>query len=203
MEPPLVVPVVLAAGASQRMGEPKALLDFGGRTALARIVGTCRDAGVADPLVVVGHDSDRVVPEAERLGCAVVVNLDPDQGQGSSLQAGVGALPDEAAAFLIWPVDAPRVSPGTVRALVEAWDASGRPGIAVPRHAGRRGHPALVAAPLAEEFLALDPGRPAHEVIRRDPARVREVDVRDAAVLDRLDSPSDYEAALRADREGN
>jgi CTP:molybdopterin cytidylyltransferase MocA len=178
------------------MGRPKALVDLGGEPALARIVGAYRDAGVGPPLVVVGYDRELVAEAARALGAAVVTNLAPERGQTSSLQEALRRLPPDAEAFFVHPVDAPLVAAWTIRALVSACAGDPRrPAIVLPRHASRRGHPGLFRAAIAPEILALDPSSPASDVIRRDPARVLELDVDDPRVLDRLDTPADVERA--------
>ena len=192
----VVQPVVLAAGASSRMGRPKALLDFSGKSALDRIAQACLEAGTRLPVVVVGHDQEEVAPEAERLGCVVVVNSDPDRGQTSSLQGGLGVLPEGADAFLLYPVDFPLVAASTIRALGAAYEEDEREHeIVLPCHLRKRGHPGFFAAALAEEFLDLHDDQPASEVIHHDLARVLEVDVEDPHVLDRIDTPEAYAAA--------
>jgi nicotine blue oxidoreductase len=181
------------------MGEPKALLRLGGRSALEWIVGCCRDAGCATPLVVTGHHGERTGAEARRLDCSTVNNPLPDRGQLSSLQTGLRSLPERASGFLIWPVDVPLVATETLRALLRAFDGGRGPGpIVLPSHEGRRGHPVLLATALAGELLALDHSRSARDVLRRDPERVQEVVVDDARVLDRLNTPEDLRSLLAA-----
>jgi molybdenum cofactor cytidylyltransferase len=194
-----VHPIVLAAGASSRMGFPKALLRFRGSSALELILGCCRRAGTEDPLVVLGHDKERIAPEAERLGYRVVTNPCPEQGQTSSLKAGVRALEAIAGALLIFPVDQPLVAPATIEALARAWRARRQETpIVVPRHGDRCGHPALLDLTLREEILALGDKQPAHEVIWRVPARMLDLEVDDHHVLDRINTRQEYERTLES-----
>lgn len=186
-----VVAIVLAAGASTRMGRPKALLDYAGESALARIAHTSAAAGLPPPLVVVGFDGEVVRAEAERCGCRVVVNPEPGRGQTSSLQVGIAALAADASGFLIWPVDAPLVSPQTLRALLAV---SGAPEVVLPSHHGRRGHPAFVAAALRARLAALAPDEPASRVIAGQGHGIIEVDVDDPHVLDRINTPAEHAA---------
>lgn len=192
---PELVPLVLAAGASTRMGEAKALLKFGGRSALAHIVATSAAAGLAPPVVVIGYHADVVRAEAEELGCRVAVNPRPERGQTSSLQAGVATLLPTALGFLLWPVDVPLVLRATLAAIV---GASREADVIVPRHGGRRGHPALFARSLTQRFLELAPDEPANTVARRSDVTVREVDVSDPHVLDRINTPEDYQRIAAA-----
>lgn len=201
-----VTPVILAAGESSRMGRAKALLDFGGLTGIGRILATCRKAGLSRPIAVVGHDPEPIRAELAGTEAAVVENADWKRGQTSSIQRGLRALPAGAEAFLLWPVDLPLVAETTVRALLGVWKKRNPfKKIWLPVFEGHRAHPALFDLALAGEFQALGPDSPAHQVVRKDPSRVREVPVSDPYVGAPLNTPQEYERLLaqfakRADR---
>src|SRR5262245_33561677 len=105
----MVPAIVLAAGASSRMGEPKALLRSGGRTFIRRILDTLRDAGVRDAIVVVRPDAEDVIREISlaEIGRAIV-NHDPGRGQLSSLVTALDSIDDpRVVAALVTLVDVP------------------------------------------------------------------------------------------------
>jgi len=183
--------LVLAAGASTRMGSPKALVELGGITALARIVATLRQSGV-EPLVVVVADDHAVAAEARSAGAAVVVNATAASGRTGSIQAGLRALPPERLA-LVAPVDCPLVRASTVRALLAR---AGEAALVRPRFAGRAGHPIVLAAAARDAVLALPPDAPLREWARG--ATRLDVDVDDEEILANLDTPAD--AALARER---
>ncbi len=196
--------VVLAAGRGERLGVvAKALLpDDAGRTFLARIAATAVAAGVPATaiVVVVGAPfGEAVAAEAARLGLAVVVNPDPSRGMASSVAAGFGWLdarhPAGAAArALLWPVDHPAVTAATVAALIEAGATAD---VVVPRHAGRGGHPAVIARAAWPALAACDADEAGARAVLRDPRwRRLDVEVDDAAVVRDVDAPAD----LRGDR---
>src|SRR5205807_144871 len=111
--------IILAAGASSRMGSPKALLEYRGETFINRLVRVLSD--VCDPVIVaLGHHA-RIIEAGTRGHARFVVNPDPDRGQLSSLQTALQALPAEAEAFLFVPVDCPSVEPETVALLLKAF----------------------------------------------------------------------------------
>src|SRR5438067_8801497 len=102
-----VIPIVLAAGASSRMGRPKALLDFDGRTALALALEAM--AGLAPPIIVLGPNRPEIEARVNLSGARVAINPDVSRGQSASLRAALAMLPLEGEAFVFMPVDYPLV----------------------------------------------------------------------------------------------
>jgi molybdenum cofactor cytidylyltransferase len=195
----LIVPIILAAGASSRMGRLKALCDFDGRTCIELALDACREATLAPPIVVLGFHAEtirRCVPFGD---ATVVVNEWAERGQTSSLKAGLGTLPDQAEAFLLYPVDFPLVSAAEVRLLVSAWHERA-PGarIFIPSHERRRGHPVLFDASLRDAFMRLADDSPARAVVDASPEQVSHVDCETPYVLIDMDTPDDYIRCLGA-----
>jgi len=193
-----LTPILLAAGASTRMGRPKALLDFEGRTALELALDSM--AGYGMPVVVLGPNYEEI-EEKTGLGqrsVRGVLNLDSSSGQTDSLKRALAVLPPQASAFFFMPVDFPLVSSADVARLVQAYRESKDPkkSIFVPSHDRKRGHPVLCRRELAAEFLALPPGGSARDVLRRDESRLVHVDFPEAYVLMDMDTPEDYVRCL-------
>ncbi len=192
------VAIVLAAGASTRMGRPKALLPWQGATLLAHQLEQLRRAGIEERIVVVGgSEAAAIADEARRAGAAVAVNERWREGRASSLRAGAAAVPDDADPIVVVSVDQPRPA-SIIRALLAAYGR--RPAAAVvPVHDGSRGHPTLVAGRLLAELRAVcDQDRGLRAVLERHADDVTEAPVdADVIHLD-LNTPEDYEAALRA-----
>jgi CTP:molybdopterin cytidylyltransferase MocA len=193
-----VVAVVLAAGASSRMGRPKALLDFDGTPCLARVLAACRDGGAAGIVLVTSPAGAAV--RALGAGTIEALNEHPERGMLSSIQAGLAKLP-VAAGFLIFPVDFPLVPAGEVQRLIEAFHRRA-PGqrIFIPSYARRRGHPVLVDAALAPEFLALPSDSTARVVISAHEQEIAYVAAADDRVLMDMDTPEDYQRCLERSR---
>lgn len=185
-------PLILAAGASSRMGRAKASLPFGETTALGLILEACADAGLGDPVVVAGAHEGAV--RAAAGGAKVLVNTDWSSGRMASIQVGLQALAEEAP-FLLWPVDVCLPGAGVVEALLSA-RACGPEALGwVPSHDGRRGHPVLLDGSLAARFSALGPDASAREVIRALHAEgtLVHVETDDPSVLMNMNTPEDYE----------
>lgn len=187
----MIAGIILEAGASSRMGTPKALLDYRGETfvgRLVRVLGTsCNPV-----MVVLGYHADvirRQVPAIAK----VVVNPDPARGQLSSLQTGLAALPPEADGFAFIPVDSPAVAEDTVAKLARAFEHRNPFTLfVIPRQAGKRGHPVIAARSIAAEFLALPPTAEAREVVHAHVDRTEYVDVDDSGIFTDVDDPEAY-----------
>jgi molybdenum cofactor cytidylyltransferase len=184
--------ILLAAGESRRMGSPKALLHYHGQTFIGRICTTFLTAGVDELIVVLGARAEeiaRALPVHPAL--RTVVNSRYAQGQLSSLMVGIGALSPESEAAVVNLVDHPMVSSETIKAVIASFRASPLP-IVIASYQGKRGHPVLFSGQVYGEILAAPLDQGAKVVVRKDPARVREVPLDDPGILADIDTPEDY-----------
>lgn len=188
--------LVLAAGLSSRMKQFKPLLPLGGQSVLERVVGLLRQAGAAPVLVVLGHRATELEPVARSLGATPVLNPDYEQGMFSSLRAGLAALPPTCRAFFLLPVDIPLVRPHTLARLRAAWDQERGP-VLHPTFQGRRGHPPLIAASLAEAIVEYQGPGGLRGFWEQAPEMAHEVPVADRFIVRDQDHPEDY-AAMKA-----
>lgn len=188
-----VAAIVLAAGRSTRMGRPKALLPYRGRTFLGWIATAILEAPV-DALVLVrsarGPELAGEVPPDSRIRWAI--NPNPDAQQIDSLAVGLASLGDEFDAAFACLVDHPAVSASTYVKLIESLRAGSR-AIVVPTCGGRRGHPPLFRNSVFAELARSRDAGGARGVIRRDPSRVLEVETGDPGILADIDTPEDYD----------
>jgi molybdenum cofactor cytidylyltransferase len=163
----MIAAIVLAAGASSRMGRPKMLLPYGPGTVLSASIGPLLDAGLDRVIVVLGADAERVrrearLPEDPRL--LVVVNAAWREGMAASLRRGLTDCPT-ADAVLVALGDQPTVGGDVVRRIVTAWTPAHT--LVVPVHGSRAAHPVLFARALFPELRALEGDVGAREVVRR------------------------------------
>ncbi|HEY0283982.1 MAG TPA: nucleotidyltransferase family protein [Vicinamibacterales bacterium] len=193
--------IVLAGGKSSRMGRPKALLPIGssGETFFDRVTSTLLDAGIQDVIVVVGGDAEAIRAGARpRTGVRIVENPDYDQGQLTSLLAGLRAIDAaRATAALVTLVDVPLVSVATVRTLLAARREHGAP-IVRPVSNGRHGHPVIFGRELFDELERADPTQGAKPVVRAHSAEMIEVPIDDEGAFTDIDTREDYEKYIRA-----
>lgn len=189
--------IILAAGASSRMGSPKALLDYRGETFLDRLI---RIMGAAtDPVIaVLGYHAEQI--RAGVRGPAIfAVNPEPERGQLSSLQTGLAALPPEAEGFAFVPMDCPAVREDTVSRLARAFSQRS-PGtlFVIPRCGDQRGHPVFASRRIAEEILALPPSAQARDVVHCYVPQTQYVDVDDPGILADIDDREAYRKLMES-----
>lgn len=189
--------VVLAAGRGARMGRTKQLLPFEGRPLLAGVIETALASAADEVVVVLGHDAEaiRAAVGGASDGARFVVNPNYDEGQATSLIAGLEALDRRADAAVVLLGDQPGVTPADVDAVVSAYLASGAPAARALYESGEAGHPVVIGRVLWDEVCAQRGDVGAREVLRRHADRVLSVALDKPAPRD-VDSPADYEAAL-------
>jgi molybdenum cofactor cytidylyltransferase len=175
--------LILAAGASRRLGQPKQLLRVGGETLLRRTARLALEADCALVLAVLGDAADQMRPELDSPPIHVVFNEKWEEGMGSSLRCGVSALVEvrpKANHLLVLVCDQPRLTADHLRALLRLHHA-GDSLITASYYADRSGVPAIFAAELFPQLQAAQGDRGARELIHRYAARTQIVDWPDGA----------------------
>lgn len=210
--PSRVSAILLAAGRGVRMGggRPKPLLPLAGRPLLHHVLAAALASGLAEVVVVLGHEAEAVgaavaavaapagvaaAPVAAhnpagppRLAC--VVNPRYEEGQGTSVATGVAAAAPGATGYLFLLADQPLVrAPLIDRLLAEHAATPDR--ILVPTCDGRRGNPVLFPADLGPALARLEGDQGGRALLERAGERVRLIDVDDPAALTDLDTPDD------------
>ncbi|MEU0570264.1 nucleotidyltransferase family protein [Nonomuraea sp. NPDC005983] len=171
--------LLLAAGGGARLGRPKALIEYGGERLVDRGVRLLEEGGCHPVVVVLGAATVQV------RGAVTVRNPDWESGMGSSLRAGLAALPPDAESVVVALVDQPFVRPEAVRALI----ASGAE-LAVATYDGRRRNPVLIARRHFAEVAELAVGDVgARPFMRAHPDLVTEVPC--PGDPDDIDTPED------------
>lgn len=195
----MISAIILAAGESKRMGQPKMLLPWGNGTVLTHVISVFREAGVEDILVVTGGARERVEELVADFGGRTVFNEAFQTGEMlSSIQCGIRNLTppslsseERGAAALIGLGDQPQVQAGSVRRVCEAFVET-KSSLVVPSYQMRRGHPWLVARPLWDELLRLEPPQSPRDFLNAHRAGIHYVNMDDPNILADLDTPEEY-----------
>jgi molybdenum cofactor cytidylyltransferase len=194
----MISAVILAAGESKRMGQPKMLLPWGKTTVLGHVISTYRSAGIDHILVVIGGAHEQVEEVVNKSKARSVFNEQYSAGDMlSSLQCGLEALvaqDDEVQAALIGLGDQPQVQARTVQTICQAY-RSQPSRLIVPSYQMRRGHPWLVGSSLWPDLLALTPPRSPRDFLTSHATEIRYMEVDTPSILADLDTPEDYHSA--------
>ncbi len=181
---------------STRMGEPKALLPWVGRSLVEYQLEQLGESRVEGTVVVLGHETEAVMSRVVgRRGVRVAVNREYKRGRASSVVAGVKTVPEDAKAVLILNVDQPRPS-WLIDEVVEG-HLQGRSKITIPVHGGRRGHPTVFDGSLRDEILGItEEGLGLKEVVRMDRDRAGHVEVSSSLIYLDMNTPEEYRVGL-------
>jgi molybdenum cofactor cytidylyltransferase len=188
----MISAIILAAGESRRMGQPKMLLSWGNSTMLGHVISVLKDALKPEALLVVtgaAREDVEAVVEAEGVRSA----FNPRHQHGgmlSSIQVGLSSLNPRAQAALVCLGDQPQVDAQLVLDVVEAYQRTGAQ-LIVPSYQMRRGHPWLLDRSLWSELLTAS-ATSARAFLNRHASEIYYVRVQAPSALQDVDTPEDY-----------
>jgi molybdenum cofactor cytidylyltransferase len=190
--------VILAAGGSSRMGQPKQLLKFRGTSLLRRAIETALAVPTDQVIVVLGHAADKLIPECESTRATVVINDQWQEGVSTSLRGGLAAVGSDARGVFIYPADMPLVTPEALRELAHRQHSSGRPA-AMTEAGGVRGVPVFITRSLFPALMIQEGDVGGAQYLRAHPEAVEAVHFDDPDLIRDVDRPEDYARLLELD----
>lgn len=188
----MISAIVLAAGKSLRMGQPKMALPWGNTTVIGKVIATLMDAGLSDLHVVTG--GNQKVLEDVLIGFPIEFIFNPDINDGemiSSVQAGLKSLGRETIAALIVLGDQPQIETQTIQVIMNDY-LSYRSKIVVPSYQMHRGHPWLIDRSLWGEVLTLKPSATLRDYLNQHQEKITYVNIDTPSIIQDLDTPDDY-----------
>lgn len=194
-----VAAIVLAAGASRRMGRSKMTLPFHGKTVLGTILSTLHQAGVDPLIVVIGGAKEQVEKTLAEMPISVIRAYNPEFERTEmldSLKIGMQALPEDVEAFLIVLGDQPQMQVETVKSILAEYRA-GRHDLIIPSYEMRRGHPWLVSKALWPALNSLTTDQTLRDFLRLQQDHIHYLIVDTPSILKDMDTPEDYQRALK------
>jgi len=188
-----VTGLVLAAGGSRRLGEPKQLLPYGSGTLLDHALETARSGGFDQLIVALGGSSEEVHRQVDLSGADVVDNRDFGEGCSSSIAAALSAIDPRAELMVLMLGDQPGVTPATIDALIAGCDEDTV--LAACHYDDGRGHPLAFGRAVFGDLRELHGDKAVWKLMDRRPDDVVEVRVSGPIPRD-VDTRADYEAVL-------
>lgn len=189
-----VTGLVLAAGASRRLGQPKQLLGYRGSTLLAATISSARDCGFDQLIVTLGAASALVRSSVDLGTVEVIENAEYRTGCSSSIGAALPAVDERADGLVLLLGDQPGISPAAVSGLTDGESAP----MAVSRYADGLGHPMWFRRDMFGELGQLHGDKAVWRLLHSGRYDVREVPV-DGPVPRDVDTREDYEALVAND----
>jgi molybdenum cofactor cytidylyltransferase len=190
-----IAAIVLAAGRSTRMGAVNKLIaEIGGKPLVRIAVEQALASRASEVIVVTGHERERVEAALNGLPVKLVQNLDYADGLGTSLKAGIAAVPDDADGAIICLGDMPQVSSALIDKLIAAFDPERGALVVVPSIDGRRGNPVVWSRRFFRDLTAIAGDIGARHLIGAYADAVVEVPVADDAALTDVDTPESLSA---------
>ncbi len=188
--------ILLAAGLSSRIGEPKQLLPFGESTIVETVVDSMLGAKFDEVIVVVGHRATEIRDQLGKRPVSTVFNPDYREGMLTSAQTGIRTLQGNDA-FALMLVDQPFITSHLIDQVVDAYVQTDK-GIALPSYNYKRGHPVVFHQRYAGEILSLDADSGGvRTLFKQYSDDIHYVTVDTDRVLRDIDYREDYERALR------
>jgi molybdenum cofactor cytidylyltransferase len=194
----VIVAVVLSAGESSRMGQPKALLPIDGQTFIERIVAALKQTKVGKIIVILGHNARELQSKISHLPVEILINTDYKLGQLSSLQLAVRNLqPDlDCDGMLVHLVDHPYLAPALVEEMIRQFYET-KKRIIVPKFQGKRGHPVIFSNALFDEILSAPMEEGAKAVVNAHRAETLEIETEEEGIAVDIDTPELYQQHVR------
>ena len=187
--------IILAAGESKRMGTPKMLLPYKGKSVIEQVVTRVFSVLPGNITVVLGANSQAIRQVLGNYPVDFCINEKYTEGMFSSVLCGLEQVPSEAEAVMLFLGDQPEVEVSVIQTVIDAW-VQGSHGIVVPSAGGKSGHPLLFSSKYIPAISTFDPSTGMKALRRRFQDDVAEVMVENKSILTDLDTPEDYEIAI-------
>jgi molybdenum cofactor cytidylyltransferase len=183
--------IILAAGESRRMKEPKMLMPYMGKTIIERVVENVLSSDIGRIMVVIGAYHESIAEKISGLQVEYCFNENYKEGMLSSVICGFRSLPDNAEAAMVFQGDQPFIGPGTINKIIDGYRTTGN-GIVIPVHDHKRGHPVLIDFRYKTEIEKLNIDEGLRSLAGKFHDDVAEIEIKAPEILRDIDTKEDY-----------
>jgi molybdenum cofactor cytidylyltransferase len=183
--------IILAAGESSRMGFPKMLLPFRGKTMIENVIANVTESRVDNIMVVLGAEKESIIRLIGEMSLEYCFNDSYKEGMLSSVKCGFRNLPSDLSAVLVFQGDQPLISPVAINVVIDAYLFSGK-GIVIPVYKLRRGHPILIDRKYRDEIGKLSSVKGLRALAEKFHDDVFEINTDEPGILRDFDTYKDY-----------
>ncbi|UCD71635.1 MAG: nucleotidyltransferase family protein [Syntrophobacterales bacterium] len=188
----MISAILLAAGASNRMGRPKLLLKWGRCTIIEKSVDTLLASKIDELIVVLGYQAQAILRSLGSRMLKAVINHQYRMGMSTSIRRGLGEVNSKSEAILIALADKPFIETDLIDHLIEIYRQNPH-GIVLPSYRGTRGHPVILnSSRYQEEMGKLMGDVGCRSILKRHPEDILEVEVDSEGVITDINSWGEY-----------
>ena len=187
--------IILAAGESKRMGSPKMLLNFNGRSMIENVIVNVTESKVDKIMVVLGAYREALAEQIGKLPVRYCYNDNYKEGMLSSIQCGFRNLPSDFKAALVFQGDQPLITSNAINKVIDAYLSSEK-GIVIPVYKDKRGHPLLIDIKYRDEIVKLSPEKGLHSLAYNFPDDVLEVETTESGILRDFNTYEEYKEGV-------
>jgi len=199
----MISAIVLAAGESKRMGQPKQMLAWQGKTLLQHVLGNLINSDADEIILVLGNEAETIRKSLPELPIRMVINRDYKQGMASSLRQGLLVMDPKSEAFLVLLADQPGIGPEIINRVIRGFQqANPQRGICRPVYRGLKGHPVLMGVQYRKEILQLQGDVGARQILMNHPLDILEIEVEQDLVVMDVDTPDEYRKYMKLAESG-
>jgi molybdenum cofactor cytidylyltransferase len=190
--------IVLAAGMSTRFGRPKQLLNLRGKTVLERTLDACLDSKLERIYLVLGYKHQEIIDvifdKIDHQDMKIIINRDFQNGQSTSLRAGILEIRDTFSSAMFILGDQPFIDSSTLNVLLERYWASDKK-IGAPFFQKTRGNPTIFSKKFYDDICSIEGDIGARKIIAHYPDQVLKIEVKRASFFHDIDTEHDFETA--------
>ncbi|PPR15226.1 MAG: Nicotine blue oxidoreductase [Alphaproteobacteria bacterium MarineAlpha9_Bin3] len=184
--------IILAAGQSNRMQNiNKLLIKIKNKSMIQKIIESSLESMINNTVVVLGHDSENLLKLLNNKNITTIINKEYKNGQSSSLQAGISALPEDCDAAIILLADMPDITPSIINQLIVNYNPSENKSIIIPTYKNKRGNPVLIDREFFPDILLINGDKGAKDIIKANKKYIKEIPQKESFVLKDIDTKED------------
>lgn len=191
------IAILLAAGASERMGATKQLISIDNKSLLLHALTPLLESRISKVILVLGYNNEKIlkhIPTSEKL--VTVINDNYSNGMGRSIKAGLAHLEPNTDAVMIALADQPFITVQTINNLLKSASIT-KKNIIAPIYNGKRGHPVIFKKKYFQELLQLTGDEGGRSILELNHDDTLLVDLKTDAILIDIDTPKDLETAIK------
>ncbi|MGQ4833021.1 MAG: nucleotidyltransferase family protein [Candidatus Asgardarchaeia archaeon] len=188
----MISAIILAAGKSERMGQPKLILPLNGKTVIEKVVEEVKESNVEEILVVLGHNYEKIIPYLEKEKVSFTINFFYEYGMTSSFKVGLSKVSNFAEAAILILGDQPLITSEVINEIINVYRHTSAL-IVSPRVGRKKAHPVLFDKKTFADILNMPQDGIIRDIVHKYALQHVTFNWSEEEILFDMDTPKDYE----------